>query len=113
MTTNPTRRRSAFAGTSAAQPAATPAPAPAKEAAAKKEKVGFYQIPEDSERMRATYRKTSGDELDESLSDFITKAIRAEVERREAAYNGGQPFELSADDGRKLKAGRPESSLKK
>lgn len=54
--------------------------------------------------MRAAYRMTAGPEGDESLSDFIASAVRAEVERREQQYNNGQPFDPAR--GGRLRAGR-------
>lgn len=108
MSTNRTPRRSALSGASAVRrpqpeeathsaPKEEPAQAPAlkrkaAQAAPKQQKVGFYQHPEDAARMRGAFSMTNGQERDRSLSDFIQKAVMAEVERREKLYNNGQPF---------------------
>lgn len=108
MSTNRTPRRSALSGASAVrrpqpeeaartapkeEPAQTPAPKrKTAQTAAKQQKVGFYQHPEDAARMRGAFSMTNGQEGDRSLSDFIQKAVMAEVERREKLYNNGQPF---------------------
>lgn len=89
--TNPFAHRTAAtpsdstSGTTAARPAAS---------TGKKypPKVTFYQPQEDTARMRGAFRHTDREEGDRSLSDFIHKAVMAEVERREAKYNGGRPF---------------------
>lgn len=124
MSTNRTPRRSALSGASAVrrpqpeeaartapkeEPAQTPAPKrKTAQTAAKQQKVGFYQHPEDAARMRGAFRMTNGQEGDRSLSDFIQKAILAEVERREKLYNNGQPFEaVQPGEG---KIGRPAGS---
>ncbi|MDN5585208.1 MAG: hypothetical protein L0G69_01445 [Brevibacterium sp.] len=124
MTTNRAPRRSALSGASAVRPAqpeqqprsaepeaAPQRPAPSRQTAptaTKQQKVGFYQHPEDAARMRGAFRKTNGEEGDRSLSDFIQKAIMAEVERREKLYNSGQPFEaVQPGEG---PIGRPEGS---
>lgn len=111
--TSRTPRRSGLAGASAFQPPQPAAPAPepqprrpVKPTKAAKEKVGFYQDVDDAGRMRGAYRMTGGQEGDRSLSDFIQKAIMAEVERRERTYNGGKRFEaLRPGD---VPQGRPE-----
>lgn len=124
MSTNRTPRRSALSGASAvrspqpeqaerAVPHEETAQAPAAkrktaQTATKQQKVGFYQHPEDAARMRGAFRRTNGEEGDRSLSDFIQKAIMAEVERREKLYNNGQPFEaVLPGEG---PVGRPEGS---
>lgn len=99
-----TARKNPFAHVSPATPA-TERPAAAPEAAAAPEptktepvkkpatkyppKVTFYQGQEDTARMRGIYRLTNAQEGDSSLSDFIHKAVMAEVQRREKKYNGG------------------------
>lgn len=55
-------------------------------------------------RSRSAYRATAQREGDSSWSEFIETAIRREVERREAEYNDGRPYEVSAQ---RLPAGRP------
>ncbi|WP_172797095.1 ParB family protein [Devriesea agamarum] len=42
--------------------------------------------------MRGAFRHTDRGKGDRSLSDFIHKAVIAEVERREKKYNSGKPF---------------------
>lgn len=99
-----TARKNPFANRTAATPAATPepngaaapAPRPAPVAASSGKKyppkVTFYQPNDDTARMRGAFRHTDREEGDRSLSDFIHKAVMAEVERREKKYNGGKPF---------------------
>ncbi|WP_431279302.1 ParB family protein [Leifsonia poae] len=57
-------------------------------------------------RARTAFRATSGDEHDISWSDFVLKAVLAEVRRRELEYNSGQPYEESD---RPLAPGAPPS----
>ena len=85
----------------------TTAPAqPAGEGRKKpKPKVSFYQDPEDTARMRGALKHTQVAEGSRSLSDFIDRAVMAEVERLEARYNNGQPFESVG--ARELPQGRP------
>ncbi|UEJ84624.1 hypothetical protein Bra3105_18335 (plasmid) [Brachybacterium halotolerans subsp. kimchii] len=99
--TNPFANRTP-ATPAAEQPAAAPeaaAPAAPKKATPEKKpatkyppKVTFYQGQEDTARMRGAYRHTNTEEGDASLSEFIHKAVMAEVERREKKYNGGNEF---------------------
>lgn len=49
--------------------------------------------PEDTARMRGAVRHTMVQEPHRSMTDFINRAIMAEVERLEKNYNGGKPFE--------------------
>lgn len=56
------------------------------------------------DRARSTYRATSYLEGDKSWSDFVERAILAEVERREIAHNAGERYE---GDSSPLPAGRP------
>ncbi|WP_369125300.1 hypothetical protein [Cryobacterium sp. GrIS_2_6] len=56
------------------------------------------------DRARATYRATSHLEGDKSWSDFVERAVLAEVERRERSYNSGERYE---GDSSPLSAGRP------
>jgi len=58
-------------------------------------------------RARAAYRATSYASRDRSWSDFVEKAIVAELERREAEFNAGEPY---APDSSPLSPGRPLSS---
>lgn len=116
-TTKKPRKTSPFAGGSPVNPAApAPAPTPAREertpaqetaSSGKKypPKVTFYQPQDDTARMRGAFRHTDREEGDRSLSDFIHKAVMAEVERLERKYNGGEPF--PAVGARELPQGRP------
>lgn len=56
------------------------------------------------DRARATYRATSHLEGDKSWSDFVERAILAEVERRELTHNAGERYE---GDSSPLPVGRP------
>jgi len=55
-------------------------------------KVGFYQDPNDSARMRAAFIHTRAETGTRSLSAFIDQAVMAEVRRLERTYNEGQPW---------------------
>ncbi|NUU08415.1 hypothetical protein [Leifsonia sp. C5G2] len=68
--------------------AAKPAPREPKSRA----KVSFYQDPADTDRVRGAILYTMTTEGSRNLSQFIHKAVMAEVERLEAKYNNGQPF---------------------
>lgn len=59
------------------------------------------------EQSRAAFRATQHLEADESYSDYVTKALAAENERRQRAHNGGEPF---AGGVNKLPSGRPLGS---
>lgn len=94
------RKPSPFAGRSPVDPP-TPIPAQVEQtpvqpvtSSGKKypPKVTFYQPQDDTARMRGAFRHTDREEGDRSLSDFIHKAVMAEVERREQKYNSGKPF---------------------
>ena len=65
--------------------------------------VSYYMPKDDVTRAKAAYTATNGHEDDHSWSDFITKAVRAEVARREEFYNEGQRFQ---GGGRNLAPGR-------
>jgi len=58
-------------------------------------------------RARAAYRATSYAARDRSWSDFVEKALVAELERREAEHNAGEPY---APDSSPLSPGRPLSN---
>ncbi|MGO3233201.1 MAG: ParB family protein [Microbacterium sp.] len=105
--TRPTRRTSTLAGYNPVtkQPEAVAESAPAVEeqkrdapapkapaARGTRKKVAFEQHPDDSARMRGAVMATMMQEPHRSLTDFINRAIMAEVERLEKKYNGGQPF---------------------
>lgn len=92
---NPFANRTAATPTSTTEPTEaprTPTPAAAPSGKRYPPKVTFYQSQDDTARMRGAFRHTDREEGDRSLSDFIHKAVMAEVERREKKYNGGQPF---------------------
>lgn len=59
------------------------------------------------EQSRAAFRATQHLEADESYSDYVTKALAAENERRQRVHNGGEPF---AGGVNKLPSGRPLGS---
>lgn len=63
-----------------------------------------YLSAQTRDRARATYRATSHLEGDKSWSDFVERAIQAEVERREVLHNAGEPYE---SDNSPLPVGRP------
>lgn len=58
----------------------------------KRTTVTFYLTEAMRNRARAAYRQTSFDERDSSWSEMLNKALLAEVQRREAEYNGGRVF---------------------
>lgn len=68
-------------------------------------KVSFYQDPEDTARVRGAILHTMTTEGSRSLSQFIDRAVMAEVVRLEAKYNGGKPFPPVG--ARELPQGRP------
>lgn len=94
------RSRGATDGDSAAaSPISHPAPLP--ETAPKQ--VTFYMATDDVKRAKAAYTGTSGQEMDRSWSEFISRAVLMEVERRERLYNEGSQFQGGA---RNLAPGR-------
>lgn len=108
--TQPARRKSSLAGASPVMPAqaAEPIEEPRSRQAAPskpKPKITIYQDAEDTARLRAAYRHTFAESNDRSFSDFVVRILMAEVERIEAEYNGGKPFE-GVEPGR-LARGRP------
>lgn len=80
-------------GASASKEAqSTPAvQAPLPNAAPKQ--VTFYMAADELKRAKAAYTGTSGQEMDRTWSDFISRAVLMEVERRERLYNEGQQFQ--------------------
>ncbi len=66
--------------------------------------ITFYLSDNLRNRARAAYRSTSFHEKDASWSEMLTKALLAEVERRERAHNSGQRFPGSEEP---LNPGRP------
>lgn len=91
------------ATTGSDSPATAPAsrPTPLPDTAPKQ--VTFYMATDDLKRAKAAYTGTSGQEMDRSWSDFISRAVLMEVERRERLYNEGSRFEGGA---RNLAPGR-------
>lgn len=116
----PEPRKSSLAGSTPSRPA-EPAPAPpvqlhptptpeprtSAESSERKfrHKVSFYEDPEDTARVRAALLHTQVAEGSRSMSDFIHRAVLAEVMRLEALYNGGQPW--PGVGARVLPQGRP------
>jgi hypothetical protein len=76
-------------------------PSPLPDTAPKQ--VTFYMATTDLKRAKAAYTGTSGQEMDRSWSDFISRAVLMEVERRERLYNEGNQFQGGA---RNLAPGR-------
>jgi hypothetical protein len=71
-----------------------------------KEAWGVYFGRGNTPRIRAVYANTAAAEGDRSLSDFVEKAVMAEVARREARHNGGRRWpEVPAGA---LPVGRPK-----
>lgn len=68
-------------------------------------KVSFYQDPEDTARMRGAILHTMPHEGARTLSEFIHRAVMAEVQRLESVYNDGNPFPPL--DAGELPQGRP------
>jgi hypothetical protein len=66
--------------------------------------ITFYLPERLRNRARTAFRATRAEETDHSWSDMLTKALIAEVERREEAHNEGKKF-IGTDE--RLKAGRP------
>lgn len=93
--------------TEATTEAPTPRRKPRRASSAKRRSrttVTFYLTESLRNRARATYRATSWGEHDNSWSEMLTKALLAEVERRELEHNGGRPFVASDEP---LTPGRP------
>ncbi len=111
----PAPRQSSLAGSSPVNPPSVqpPVPAPvdtrqdrgASTREPTKRKVGFYQAPEDTARVRGAILHTGAIEGPRTLSQFIDHAVMVEVERLEAKYNGGRPFPPVG--ARELPTGRP------
>lgn len=75
--------------TNAASPMSAPGPLP--DTAPKQ--VTFYMATDDLKRAKAAYTGTSGQEMDRSWSDFVSRAVLKEVERREGLYNEGGRYQ--------------------
>ncbi len=73
-----------------------------------KEKVGFYQLPDDSARARAAFTWTRNQEGHRSFSDFISAAVMREVERVERKYNNGESW--PAMEAGEIPTGKPFGS---
>jgi hypothetical protein len=82
-------------------PTSTVAETPARR---RRTTVTFYLSDALRNRARTAYRATSYEERDGSWSEMLTKALLAEVERRENEHNDGRPF--TATDA-PLTPGRP------
>lgn len=80
-------------------PASTSDPIPSA-----KHKMSVYVSSELRTALRAAYRATSHAEGDDSFSALVEKALKAELTRREAVHNNGNPF---PNAGGKLPSGRP------
>jgi hypothetical protein len=97
----------------AAAPSVEPSPADATpsvsetapKSGTKYPKVGFYQDPDRTARMRGAFRHTSLETGIPSLSKFIDEAVMEKVEELEAKYNGGKPFPRVG--AREISQGRP------
>lgn len=68
------------------------APAVATSPAGAREKSTFYDTPAGLARARAAYLNSHVAEGERSWAEFVAGAVRREVERREAAYNGGRSW---------------------
>ena len=93
------------ATTGSDSPAASPTsrPNPLPDTASKQ--ITFYMAADDLKRAKAAYTGTSGQEMDRSWSEFISRAVLMEVERRERLYNEGSQFQGGAGNlapGRKI-----------
>jgi hypothetical protein len=71
-----------------------------------KEAWGVYFGRGNTPRIRAVYANTAAVEGDRSLSDFVEKAVMAEVARREEKHNGGRRW--PAVPAGALPVGRPK-----
>lgn len=69
-----------------------------------KDRVTVYLDARTRGEARAAYRATAHLEGDRSWSDFVARAIAAEVERRQALHNDGRPY---GHDAAPLNPGRP------
>jgi hypothetical protein len=84
------------------------APAAATTRTGAREKSTFYDTPAGLARARAAYRQTAVAEGERSWAEFVAGAVRREVERREATYNGGRSWPgIGAGE---LPTGRPLGS---
>lgn len=86
--------------------AATTEPVSEAGHSASQDRITVYLDHELRGRARTAYRATAHLEGDRTWSDFIERAIRAEVERREHAHNSNQTYSSSVD---KLPPGRTVS----
>lgn len=80
------------------------APLPNRINAENRSRMTTYLSARTRDRARAAYRATSHLEAEASWSEFVERAILAEVERREKIYNEG---EMYAGDRSPLSPGRP------
>lgn len=76
----------------ASAPAEALAPVQKSQPASASKQITFYMAADDLKRAKAAYTATSGQEMDRSWSDFISRAVLMEVARRERVYNEGENF---------------------
>jgi len=81
------------------------APAVATSSAGAREKSTFYDTPAGLARARAAYLNSHVAEGERSWAEFVARAVRREVERREEAYNGGRSWAPVSSG--QLPTGRP------
>lgn len=84
---------------------AEPIAAPEGEKKAAKTKVGYYQDAEDAARIRGGFQQVGHLEGYRTFSEFHAATLLREIERLEAKYNKGKPFDDAAP--RTGRLGRP------
>jgi hypothetical protein len=82
-------------------PALEPEPSTDKD---RTRRLSTYLTIDTLERARATYRATSHLEHDRTFSEFVERAIYAEIVRREDAHNAGERYVKNTS---RLRPGRP------
>jgi Centromere-binding protein ParB C-terminal len=92
----------------AAEPVATVTRVKQPRVTGGKEKVGFYQLGDDTARARAAYDWTRPQEGHRSFSDFIASAVMREVARLETKYHQGEAWPAVAPG--QLPTGKPLGS---
>jgi hypothetical protein len=108
VTATPEQQHAPQAAPQPAPEAAAPAPPAAAPKAQKKPaktKVAYYQAEEDAARVRGGFQQVGHQEGYNTFSDFHAAVLMQEIERLEAKYNGGKPFEGAAPKSGRL--GRP------
>ena len=101
--TAPKKRATRQPKTQAPQTAITLAHATTKEAE-RTGRLSTYLTTDTLQRARATYRATSHLEHDRTFSEFVERAIHAEIIRREKMHNEGERYN---EDTSQLRPGRP------